>query len=176
MLIKETGDADKRVDLVFVAEGYTSAQMGQFYADARAMTEAMFAQNHLTSPYHEYEAYFNVRALFTPSIQSGYSKPDQSMDTAFDATASLGDGRGIVGNGNTVRRFVNSETAIDEQDIIVVLVNTADYGGAASGNVTWVTARNANSVEILLHEIGHSFAGLEDEYVDPEVAAMFLGG
>ena len=173
MWIKETGDSDKRVDLVFVAEGYTVSEQDRFYADAQALTDAMFAANRLNSPYHEYQSYFNVRALFTPSAESGYSTDNQSVDTAFDAVASLSDGRGISGNGNAVRRFVNQETSAQAQDIIVVLVNTDDYGGAASGNITWVTSRHAKSTEVLLHEVGHSFAGLVDEYVDVEAAQLF---
>ncbi|UOD50398.1 M64 family metallopeptidase [Orrella daihaiensis] len=173
MYIQNTGSADKRVDIVLVAEGYTASEMERFYADARRLTDAMFAPNSLTSPYHEYQQYFNVQALFTPSSQSGYSTSSSPIDTAFDAAATLADGRGIIGNGNAVRRFVNENTTIDEQDVIIVLVNTADYGGAASGNVTWVTARHPQSIEVLLHEVGHSFAGLDDEYVDPEVAAFF---
>lgn len=173
MDIQSTGAANQRVDIVFVAEGYTAAEMDRFYADAQRLTDAMFAPNPLTSPYHEYQQYFNVRALFTASNDSGYSTASAPVDTAFDAEASLGDGRGIIGNGNAVRRFVNSNTSIDEQDVVIVLVNTADYGGAASGNVTWVTARHPQSIEVLLHEVGHSFAGLDDEYVDPEVAAFF---
>lgn len=173
MDILNNGVAAKRVDIVLVAEGYTASEMDRFYADARRLTDAMFAPNALTSPYHEYQQYFNVRALFTPSAQSGYSTSTRTVDTAFDARASLSDGRGIIGDGNLVRRFVNSQASLEEQDVIVVLVNTTDYGGAASGNVTWVTARHPQSIEVLLHEIGHSFAGLDDEYVDREVAAFF---
>ena len=172
MWIQKTGDADERVDIVFVAEGYTANQSEQFYADARQLTRDLFAADPSNSPYHEYQAYFNVQALFTASNDAGYGTTARPLDTAFDATATLADGRGIVGNGNAVRRFVNSQTTIGEQDIIVVLVNTDDYGGAAAGNVAWVTARHALSSEVLLHEMGHVFADLEDEYVDAEVAAM----
>ena len=172
MDILRNGDSAKRVDLVFVAEGYTASEMQRFYADARRLADGMFEQTRLSSPFGEYQQYFNVRALFAPSNQSGYSTSSRAIDTAFDARATLSDGRGIIGNGNLVRRFVNQNTSIEEQDIIVVLVNTSDYGGAASGNVAWVTARHAKSADVLLHEIGHSFAGLDDEYVDPEVAAI----
>lgn len=172
MDILRSGDSANRVDIVFVAEGYTASEMQRFYADAQRLADSMFEQTRLNSPFGEYQQYFNVKALFTPSNQSGYSTTSRTIDTAFDARATLSDGRGIIGNGNLVRRFVNRNTSIDEQDIIVVLVNTSDYGGAASGNVAWVTARNSKSVDVLLHEIGHSFAGLDDEYVDPEVAAV----
>lgn len=172
MYVQKSGDPETRVDLVFVSEGYTAGEMQRFYSDVERLTAQMFAASSLTSPFHEYEQYFNVRALFAPSEQSGYSTATRSVDTAFDATATLSDGRGIIGDGNLVRRFVNQNLTILEQDVIVVLVNTADHGGAASGNVAWVTARNTQSSEVLMHEIGHTFAGLNDEYVSNEIAAF----
>ena len=58
------------------------------------------------------------------------------------------------------------------QELIVVLVNSADYGGAG-GQVAWTTSDNELAYEIALHEIGHSYARLQDEYVDPEIAANY---
>ncbi len=94
------------------------------------------------------------------------------VNTAFDAAAYLSDGRLVYGSESKVRAAIADLTASGAADIVIVLVNSANYGGAG-GAVAWATSRNAKSFEIALHEIGHSFARLQDEYVDPAIASTY---
>lgn len=172
--LKSSGNSSNRVDLVLVAEGYTAAERGQFLIDSRNFIDYTFnVANRLNSdPFYLYNSFFNVHAAFTASPQSGYDNAGTTVNTAFDAAAFLADGRLVYGDTNKVTNFVNSVLQPNQQEMIIVLVNTANYGGAG-GAVAWTTARNAASFEIALHEIGHSYAGLQDEYVDTAIANQF---
>lgn len=174
--LKRSGDSSQRVDIVFLAEGYSAAEREQFLADAKLFLEAMFSASNarLNSPFSLYQNFFNAQALFVASAQSGMDRPSRGLyvDTAFDASQYGGDGRCLYGDEDKAIDYVNANVAENARDIVIVLVNTKLYGGAG-GKVAWVSAQNYAASEIVLHEIGHSYAGLQDEYADSAMLKNF---
>ena len=173
--IRSTGTPSARVDLVIVAEGYTAAERDKFLSDANAFTSYMLAvsgtNSTLNDPFGTYASLVNASAVFVASNQSGYSTETATVDTAFGARAYLSDGRLVYGDESRVFDALSSIGA-DGKDIIIVLINSDKYGGAG-GSVAWTTAGNPSSYEVALHEIGHSFARLQDEYADPALTDRF---
>jgi hypothetical protein len=174
--LKRSGDSSQRVDIVFLAEGYSAAEREQFLADAKHFLEAMFSASNarLNSPFSLYQQYFNAQALFVASAESGMDRPSRGLyvDTAFDASQYGGDGRCLYGDEEKAMHYVNANVAENAREIVIVLVNTKLYGGAG-GKVAWVSAQNYAASEIALHEIGHSYAGFQDEYADSAMLKYF---
>ena len=169
--LKTAGNSANRVDIVLVAEGYTAAERDKFLSDSQKFNDYLFnATNKATNdPFYTYRSFFNVYAAYTASQQSGYDANNVFVNTAFDAAAYLADGRLVYGDTTKVQNFVNSLFAPNQQEMIVVLVNSDKYGGAG-GSVAWTTAGNPSSFDIAVHEIGHSYARLQDEYIDTAIA------
>ncbi|MBL9118178.1 MAG: immunoglobulin domain-containing protein [Verrucomicrobiaceae bacterium] len=158
---QETGGRSQRINLVVVAEAYTSAELssGKFVNDMNSLIDYMFT----IEPYKSYKPFFNVYGLSVASPQSGADDPNKSItrDTYFDARfypAPLE--RLLVVNTSKVFTAVN--TLVPEHDIVMVVVNDSTYGG--SGGSLAVTSTNAAAPDIAIHEIGHSFGLLADEY------------
>lgn len=172
--LKASGSSGNRVDFVLVAEGYTAAERNKFLNESQNFINYLFDPINKTStdPFYTYRSLFNVHAAYIESQQSGYDANGVLVNTAFDAAAYLADGRLVYGDSNKVQTFVNSVLRPDQQDIIIVLVNSDKYGGAG-GSVAWATAGNRLSYDVALHEIGHSYALLQDEYVDPAIANQY---
>lgn len=171
-----TGDSAHRVDIAIVAEGYTAAEREQFLADARSFLENYLGQSNarLNAPFSSYLGFFNANALFFASAQSGTDQPNNniSVDTYFNATQHGSDGRLLYGDGNKVEQEVAKALASNAHELTIVLVNTPVYGGAG-GSIAWASAGHSAASELALHETGHSFALLQDEYVDSVTAASF---
>lgn len=172
----KTGDSAKRVDIVIVAEGYTLAERNKFITDANTFISSFLGEGNarLNAPFSNYQGFFNATALFFESEQSGTDQPNNNIQvkTYFEATQHGSDGRLLYGDGAKVEREVAAALAGDARELIIVLVNTPLYGGAG-GSIAWASAGNRLASELALHEIGHSFANLQDEYVDAAVAKDF---
>lgn len=164
----QNGDPANRLDLLIVAEGYTTAQQNQFLQQATALANALTS----ISPYAEFRQLINFSSLFVASNQSGADKPACAetpglpvvmVDTAFDATFCSGGLRRLV----TVDavKVLSAAAAVPDWDKVIVLVNDEEYGGSG-GNVGVVTT-NTGSAQIMQHEFGHQFTLLADEYEDP---------
>lgn len=171
------GPSVNRVDIVFVAEGYTAAERTKFLTDANNFLNIMLgsANARLNAPFSAYKGLFNASALFVASAESGTDQPNNNIyvNTYFNATQHGSDGRLLYGDEYKVTSAVGQAYAANAHELTVVLVNTALYGGAGGG-VAWASAGNTSSAEVALHEIGHSFAGLQDEYVDTSIASNYL--
>jgi hypothetical protein len=172
--IQSTGPSSQRVDLVFVSEGYLASERNKFLSDAAAFLDAMLGDSNaaLNQPFSTFKNYFNASALFVASRESGVDTATFSVDTYFGAAQHSSDGRLVYGDSALVRSVVGSAYASNAHEITVVLVNSSQYGGAG-GSVVWATTGNKSSAEILLHEIGHGFASLEDEYVDSSLLSTY---
>ncbi|MFZ3001240.1 MAG: M64 family metallopeptidase [Undibacterium umbellatum] len=174
--ILNTGNSKNRVDIVFVAEGYTADERAKFLADAQKFLDNMLgdANAKLNAPFSPYKKLFNANAVFVASAQSGTDQPNKSIsvNTYFDATQHGSDGRLLYGDFSKVGTVVNSAVASNAQELVIVLVNTSLYGGAG-GSIAWASAGNISSAEVVLHEIGHSFANLQDEYVDTAISSNY---
>jgi hypothetical protein len=172
----KTGNSANRVDIVIVAEGYTAAERDKFIADAQKFLKNFLdAENaKLNAPFSNYDGFFNANALFFASAQSGMDQPNNniSVDTYFNSSQYGADGRLLYGDSGKVQTEVSNALASNARELIIVLVNTPIYGGAG-GSVAWASAGNAAASELALHEIGHSYAGLQDEYVDASIVNSF---
>jgi hypothetical protein len=156
--------------LVILGDGYTVGEMSKFNDDARNFSKALFSE----SPYLEYENYFNVYAIETPSNESGANHPRVGpdnhdyignhplliVDNYFGSTFDFeGIHRLLVATKMSEITNVLANN-FPSYDIAIIIVNTDFWGGAGG---VFATA-TANFPEIIIHEIGHSFSKLADEY------------
>ena len=159
--ILKNGTCEDCIDVAIMAEGYTEDEMEKFYADAQKACNAIF--NH--SPFKENIEKFNVVAVATPSIDSGVSIPREKLwkrtavSSHFDTFYS--------------DRYLTSSSVNDIHDLlagipyehIIILANTDTYGGGGIFNsFTLTTAHHSMFEPVVVHEFGHSFGGLADEY------------
>ena len=165
--LRYNGEPAGKVDLVFVAEGYTADEQAKFVADARRFEEALFA----TPPFDARRADFNIWAVGTVSEESG---TDLSGKGVFKHTA-LNSGYYTFG----IDRYLTTPDmkAVRDAvwnvpcDAIFILVNTDAYGGGGMYNFYAMgTADHPRTPVVFVHELGHSLAGLADEYFSSEVA------
>jgi hypothetical protein len=161
------GEPAGKVDLVFVAEGYAASEKDKYIADARRFTDALFA----VPPYGLHRGDFNVRAVFLESEDSG---TDFSGEGIFKNTA-LNAGFYTFGTDRylTTPDMKSIRDAVWNVpcDAIFVLVNSEVYGGGGMYNFYAIgTADNERTAQVFVHEFGHSFAGLADEYFSSETS------
>ena len=162
--ITETGVRSARLNLVMLSEGYTAAELSanKFKNDATTISNALLN----TEPFKSYRPFFNVYGISVASVQSGADGGSQgtSRNTYFNAffySPPL-DRLLVIDSTGYSRATALLNTFVPEYDIVLVIVNDSKYGG--SGGAYAVTSTNASAAEIAIHEIGHSFAGLGDEY------------
>ena len=68
-------------------------------------------------------------------------------------------------------KSVNDYAAVAPHDNIIVLINSNKYGGGGVYNYySGTTAGHPLSPKVFIHEFGHGFAGLADEYYSSDVA------
>ncbi|MDP2999914.1 MAG: IgA Peptidase M64 [Bryobacterales bacterium] len=165
--VMKNGEPSEKVDLLLLGDGYTAAEMDKWRKDARRLTETLFA----VSPFRERRRDFNVWAIDTPAGQSGVSRPSDGvwrrspLRAAYDA---LGSERYVLTLDNKRLREIASAAPYD---FIEIVVNGRKYGGGGIHNLyATVAADNAWTPYIFVHELGHHFAGLADEYYTSEVA------
>ncbi len=161
------GPPEGKVDVLFVPEGYRADQMEKFRADVSRLAEALFS----FAPYGELRQRFNVRAIEVPSREAGCGEPRKGFfpDTAFSLSFNtFGSARYMASPDVTALHDAASNAPFDQ---LVVIVNTARYGGGGVFNAYNVTiSDNPFDEYVLVHEFGHGFASLGDEYFDSEVA------
>ncbi|MDR2810956.1 MAG: IgA Peptidase M64 [Tannerellaceae bacterium] len=165
--IQYAGETSSKADIVFLAEGYTAAEQDKFAADARRFAESLFA----TPPYSGRRNDFNVWAVGLVSEEAG---TDVSGKGVFKQTA-LNSGYYTFGLDRYLTtpdmKSVRDAVWNVPCDAIFILVNAETYGGGGMYNFYAMgTADNARTAGVFVHEFGHSFAGLADEYFTSEVA------
>jgi hypothetical protein len=165
--IETNGDPATKVDLLLLGDGYTAAEHEQFVARARQLTEVLFA----TSPFRERRADFNVWALAPAAQSSGVSRPSTGIyrDSPFGATydAFRSERYVLTEDNRNLRRIVSSAP----YDFIEILTNSETYGGGGIYGLYSTAAANSDWAGYLfVHEFGHHFAGLADEYYTSSVA------
>jgi len=160
--IIKNGQAHDCVDLVFVAEGYRSEEFDKFKKDSQRFTDYLFS----LEPFSTLKQRFNIHGVFRASDQSGVDIPSKRVykNTAVDASyGTFGSGAYATVFNNKAMRDIAGKVPYDH---VIVLVNTAKYGGSGFFNsYTLFTSDNKRSAEIFTHELGHGLAGLADEYV-----------
>lgn len=160
--VQVTGDSTRRLDILILGDGYTSAELSKYASDVNQFMAGVL----LEEPFREYRNYLNVWRIDTPSPESGADHPERTppvlKNTAFDATYNCsGIQRLICVNTNKVFT-VTLALPPSQRDLTIVLVNDPEYGGSGGGIA--VASTNAAAVELILHETGHTLALLADEY------------
>lgn len=158
-------DASVSVDIVLLAEGYTKDQMESFRKDCARFAGYLFN----SSPYKENKEKFNIYAVESVSIDSGTDVPGVGIwnNTAFNSSFySLGLERYLMTESYWAVRDAAANVPYDQ---IYILVNTDRYGGGAIFNYYNVCVnRNRHEEYVFVHEFGHGFSFLADEYYDSE--------
>jgi hypothetical protein len=165
--VQQSGDPHEKVDVVFIAEGYAAADKDKFQADAERAAGWLFE----VEPYKSARDRFNVRAIYRPSPESGMDEPRQGAwrKTVLNASFNAFDLDRYQLTEET--RALHDLAAQVPYDAIIVLVNSKRYGGGSiGGDYCITTVDHARSAEVMVHELGHSFAGLADEYYLAEVS------
>ena len=156
-----SGSPSECIDVAIVAEGYTEAEMNIFLKDARAALKSILAHE----PFGRLKNRFNFRAVCLPSQCSGVSVPhegiwkDTPLHSHFDTFYSQ--------RYLTTLRIKDLHDALSgvPYEHIIILANTDTYGGGGIYNsYTLTTAHHKQFKRVVVHEFGHSFAGLGDEY------------
>lgn len=157
----KSGQADRCIDVAIVAEGYTEAEMDMFYRDAQTACESLFGHE----PFRSMKERFNVVAVASPSEDSGVSIPrlGEWRSTAFGSHFSTFYSDRYLTTSH-LKTLHDALAGIDYEHIIV-LANTDEYGGGGIYNsYTLTTAHHKDFRPVVVHEFGHSFGGLADEY------------
>lgn len=165
--IRHNGDSAHKVDLLLLGDGYTAAEMGKFEERARALADHLFS----VSPFKERASDFNVWALAVPTPESGVSRPS----TGIHRASSIGARYDIFGSERYVltldNRAFRELAQYAPYDAVEIMVNGQTYGGGGIfGQFSTVAADNDWRDYVFVHEFGHHFAGLADEYYTSPVS------
>ena len=157
----QSGTPEEKIDVAIVAEGYTADEISTFYADAQTAMEAILSHE----PFRTYRDSFNFVAVALESEDSGVSVPGQGewKNTALKAHFDTF----YMDRYLTTLRLKNMHDKLCgvPYEHIVILANTDTYGGGGIYNsYTLTTAHHPAFKPVVVHEFGHSFAGLADEY------------
>jgi hypothetical protein len=164
--IIDNGGPANKVDIVFLAEGYTKQEMKKFRKDAKRMAAYMLS----IQPYSDHAGSFNFYAIESPSVSSGVEIPGKGtyVNTSVNSSFYTFDMDRYLTTPDTWGIYDIAANA--PYDAIVVLDNSTRYGGGGFYNhYCQSTVDHALSEIVLVHEFGHSFGGLADEYYSSEV-------
>ncbi|GIJ93172.1 hypothetical protein CAPN002_03900 [Capnocytophaga stomatis] len=163
----ENGNPSQKVDIAILAEGYTESEIQKFYADAKRMVDYMFT----IPPFDSLKKDFNVYAIGVTSKESGTDIPGKHIykKTAFDASFYTFDMERYLTTNNM--QAIADAASLVPYDQIYILVNTPTYGGGGFYNhLNLATSDHELSEKVFIHEFGHGFVGLADEYYDSSTA------
>jgi hypothetical protein len=161
--VVHSGDPAVKVDIVLLSEGYTADQENIFREDCRKFAEGFFKY----APYSENRDKFNIRGVWAASKDTGPDVPGKDIWNktrlngsyyTFDSERYL-----MVKDFQGIRDVAGNAP----YDYIYILANTEKYGGGAVYNFYGISAAHHvdETAKIYIHEFGHLFAGLGDEYV-----------
>lgn len=168
--IIENGPRDKRINMVVMGDGFTSDQQGDFVTNATSLVNYIFNK----APYAQYKNYFNVYAIKVISPESGVKHPGTAGDVVepiipvTNPNNFLGSSFDVGGThrclySNTTNKVTNVLASnVPDFDIAFILGNSPEYGGC--GGTYAFLSKHAQANEIVVHELGHSFGKLADEY------------
>lgn len=153
---------DKGVDIVIIAEGYRNVDSTKFFADAQKLADNLFTHQ----PFIRYKSKINIYAVAAASVDSGITKPQDNnwKNTALGAHFyTFYEPRYLTSpNMFSIRNYAS----LVPYDAIYILANTSTYGGGGIYNFYALASADSKRAksEVIVHEFGHSFAGLGDEY------------
>lgn len=154
---------ENRINVVIVGDGYTSSQLSQYATDAQNISDKFLDQE----PFKSYKSYFNVHRVDVISNQSGVDNDPSkgiSKNTALDMNYwCSGIDRLLCVNIQKAKQYAANARRVDQ---ILAIANSTKHGGAGywGDGVGTLAARNSSSIETAVHEFGHTFGKLGDEY------------
>jgi hypothetical protein len=164
---QESGPSAVKADIAIIGEGYTVEENQKFQDDLKRFTEYFFR----AEPCKSNRERFNIRGVLKPSRDSGIDEPRAGIDknTAVNATFnSMGSERYVLTEDNKSLRDIAGHVPYDA---LYIMVNSSRYGGGGIYNFYCVyTSDNMDSDYLMVHEFGHSFFGLADEYYTSSTA------
>jgi hypothetical protein len=159
--LHQGGSPEKCIDVVIVPEGYTADEMELFYKDAAIAVNSMLSHE----PFKTMQDRFNILAVELASKDGEVSVPKEGLwtETALSSSFSTFYSDRYL---TTLRlRQLHDKLAGIPYEHIIILANTDVYGGGGIFNsYTLTTAHHAQFAPVVVHEFGHSFGGLADEY------------
>ena len=167
--LMKNGDPASKVDLLILGDGYTASERPKFEKDAHRLVDLLFA----TSPFKERRQDFNVWGLCPPAAESGVSRPS----TGKYRRSPVGASYDAFGSERYVLTFDNRQfrdvASFAPYDVVEIIVNDRTYGGGGIFNLyATVAVDNQWAPYVFVHEFGHHFAGLADEYYTSQVAYL----
>ena len=150
------------LNMVMLAEAYPESQEQQFIDHVTNLTAEVL----MAPPYKQHASFINVWSIYVPSEDSGADHPNEDIekDTYFDATFGTSTERLVTFSNKSAAYDLLAEH-VPDYDIVCLIVNDSQYGG--SGGAISVATVSSSSTDLFLHETGHSFALLADEYETP---------
>lgn len=165
-----SGPSDNRVDIWYVGDGYLSSQRQELLDDVAAQFDDMISGIPLNEPFGRYQNFFNVHVIFQPSAEEGADLPQAAVpvfvDTAFDATYwydGVTERLLYMNTGKADAAIASVIPAGVDIDMRFGTVNSAKYGGGG-GTYAVYAGKDPDAFDVALHEMGHSYAKLADEY------------
>ncbi len=155
---------DNRLDLVFVGDGYTAGELGQYAADVDNVVANFF----VFEPFITYEPYFRITRVDVVSNESGVDNdPSQGInrDTALDMAFWCFNIERLL-CVNVGKAYNAANAGASDVDQLLAVANSSKYGGAGypGNNLGTLSGQNGDSVQVAIHELGHSLGNLADEY------------
>jgi hypothetical protein len=165
--IQKTGEPADKVDFLILGDGYTGAERGKFEKDARRLADLLFK----VEPFKSRRGDFNVRAICPPAEESGISRPS----TGTHRRSRIGATYDAFGVERYILTFENRSfrdvASFAPYEFVEILTNSRTYGGGGIfGQYGTVAADSLWAPYVFVHEFGHHFAALADEYYTSPVA------
>ncbi|HAT61742.1 MAG TPA: peptidase M64 [Prevotella sp.] len=169
--LQQATDTCHCIHIAYIAEGYTPGEMNTFIKDAKFAMESLFSYQ----PFKKFRDRFNIVAVEAPSKESGTSEPSKgiwkntALHSHFDTFYS---DRYLT---TLHLKDLHNWLAGIPYEHIIILVNTDKYGGGGILNSYNLSMTHHKAFRpVVVHEFGHSFAGLADEYAyDSEQIPMY---
>jgi len=161
-IIQKPASPENAIDIAIIAEGYTAGQRAKFFRDAQKLADNLFTHE----PFNKYKSRINIYAIAAASVDTGVSMPQNSnwRNSALGSHYYTFYSDRYLTTPNVFK--VRDYASLVPYDAIYILANTKIYGGG--GIYNFYTLASADSkkaqTEVTVHEFGHSFAGLADEY------------
>lgn len=161
--IQNNGSPQNKLDFVILSEAYTLNQSEKFFADAEKISSYLLK----THPFNNNSSKINIWAVFYPSQDSLISNSEINSNTALGLRFNTFNTERYLMTDNIFK--VRNLASVVPYDHIIILANTSIYGGGGIYNFyATLPSDNLHSDFLLIHELGHSFAGLADEYYNSE--------
>jgi IgA Peptidase M64/Peptidase M64 N-terminus len=167
LTLENHGPSAGKIDFLILGDGYTAGERSKFEKDARRLVDLLFA----VSPFKEHRNDFNVWGLCPPALESGISRPS----TGIHRRSPVGATYDAFGSERYVLTFDNRSfrdvACFAPYEFVEILTNSRTYGGGGIFNLySTVAADSVWAPYVFVHEFGHHFAALADEYYTSDVA------